>query len=173
MCRNLEEENGSLSQVTPSLPLYLSYNAPKTVESLQRQLQEVTREASVQQLLPHYRLAIVRARSFSANLQEQLRREQVASAALRDQLQETYLELKRAVADKRRMMLRTPSAILQRDYHDHNQLQHQVEKDLAHISEPLPPPPVAAEEEKEKEEVQESLQRELQQLDGEIGSNYI
>ncbi len=45
MCRNLEEENITLTE---------------TVESLKRQLEEAKRESSAAQLIPHYRLAIVR-----------------------------------------------------------------------------------------------------------------
>jgi hypothetical protein len=45
MCRALEEENTSLTE---------------TVNSLKEQLAEAKRESSASQLIPHYRLAIVR-----------------------------------------------------------------------------------------------------------------
>jgi hypothetical protein len=45
MCKNLEEENISLA---------------KTIEELKHQLSESKREASASQLIPHYRLAILR-----------------------------------------------------------------------------------------------------------------
>ena len=45
MCRNLEEENATLTE---------------TVNSLKEQLAESKRESAASQLIPHYRLAIVR-----------------------------------------------------------------------------------------------------------------
>jgi hypothetical protein len=45
MCRSLEEENRALSD---------------TVEALRAQLAETSRDASINRLIPHYRLAIVR-----------------------------------------------------------------------------------------------------------------
>ena len=83
MCRNLEDENATLTE---------------TVNSLKEQLAEAKRESAASQLIPHYRLAIVRfviflshvlfyfftfiyesdrSRTYAANLLEQLRREQV------------------------------------------------------------------------------------------------
>ncbi len=81
MCRSLEEENVSLS---------------KTIEDLKQQLAEAKREASASQLIPHYRLAILRytgyhfhdftlhlsfshhrSKTYASNLLEQIQREQV------------------------------------------------------------------------------------------------
>lgn len=45
MCRSLEEENRALTD---------------TVETLKVQLAEASRDASINRLIPHYRLAIVR-----------------------------------------------------------------------------------------------------------------
>jgi hypothetical protein len=45
MCRSLEEENRALSD---------------TVDTLRTQLAEASRDASINKLIPHYRLAIVR-----------------------------------------------------------------------------------------------------------------
>jgi hypothetical protein len=45
MCRNLEDENVALS---------------KQVEDLKHQLTDAKREGSASQLIPHYRLAILR-----------------------------------------------------------------------------------------------------------------
>jgi hypothetical protein len=45
MCRSLEEENRALSD---------------TVDALRAQLAEASRDASINRLIPHYRLAIVR-----------------------------------------------------------------------------------------------------------------
>jgi phosphoenolpyruvate-protein kinase (PTS system EI component) len=96
MCRNLEEENAVLNE---------------TVNSLKEQLAESKRESAACQLIPHYRLAIVRSRSYAASLLEQIRREQVSSCpprstvinpllqatsqSLREQLEETYHDLKK------------------------------------------------------------------------------
>ena len=63
MCRNLEEENCNLSS---------------SLEQLKRRLALAEEEVAKNNLIPHYRLAIVRARSYSANLLEQLKREQVS-----------------------------------------------------------------------------------------------
>lgn len=62
MCRSLEEENVALVD---------------EVESLKEQLVQAKREAAASQLIPHYRLAIVRSRTYAANLAEQVEREKV------------------------------------------------------------------------------------------------
>lgn len=80
MCRSLEEENSTLQE---------------TVQSLKDQLAEAKRESAASQLIPHYRLAIVRSRTYAANLMEQVKREQDTSKALREQLNETYQDLKK------------------------------------------------------------------------------
>ena len=79
MCRNLEEESSTLHD---------------TINSLKEQLAEANRESAASQLIPHYRLAIVRSRTYAANLVEQIKREQETSKALREQLDETYRDLK-------------------------------------------------------------------------------
>lgn len=63
MCRSLEEENRSLSD---------------SIDHLRLQLVDANKEASINKLIPHYRLAIVRSRTYAANLLEQLNREKVA-----------------------------------------------------------------------------------------------
>lgn len=80
MCKSLEEENISLNE---------------RVRILKGQLAEAKKEAAASQLIPHYRLAIVRSRTYAANLLEQIKREQETSQTLRQQLEETYLDLKK------------------------------------------------------------------------------
>ncbi len=80
MCRNLEEENQSLTA---------------TIDNLKAELAEAKRESNASQLIPHYRLAIVRSRTYAANLVEQIKREQATSQSLREQLDETYQDLKK------------------------------------------------------------------------------
>lgn len=80
MCRNLEEENVSLIN---------------EVESLKEQLVTAKRESAASQLIPHYRLAIIRSRTYAAALQEQIEREKGTAQALREQLDETYRDLKK------------------------------------------------------------------------------
>lgn len=80
MCRSLEEENSNLHE---------------TIQSLKEQLAESKRESAASQLIPHYRLAIVRSRTYAANLLEQVKREKETSQALREQLNETFQDLKR------------------------------------------------------------------------------
>jgi hypothetical protein len=80
MCRSLEEENRSLTE---------------TVETMKVQLAESNRDASLNRLIPHYRLAIVRSRTYAANLLEQVKREQATSQTLREQLDATYVDLKK------------------------------------------------------------------------------
>jgi len=80
MCRSLEEENHTLSN---------------TIDSLKAELVEAKRESNASQLIPHYRLAIVRSRTYAANLLEQVKREQSTSQSLREQLAETYQDLKK------------------------------------------------------------------------------
>ena len=63
VCHCLEEENISLQNSN---------------ESLKRQLDEQKQEQAISQLIPHYRLVILRSRAYSANLLEQLRRERVS-----------------------------------------------------------------------------------------------
>lgn len=91
MCRNLEDENAALAE---------------QVEALKAQLSAAQREASASQLIPHYRLAIVRAKSYAANLAEQIVREQATASALREQLDETYRDLKKVAEDKRQLYKR-------------------------------------------------------------------
>lgn len=62
MCRSLEEENSTLTS---------------SMDQLKRRLAAAEEEIAKNNLIPHYRLAIVRARSYTANLLEQLKREQV------------------------------------------------------------------------------------------------
>lgn len=80
MCRNLEDENVSLIN---------------EVESLKEQLATSKRESAASQLIPHYRLAIIRSRTYAAALQEQIEREKATAQALREQLDETYRDLKK------------------------------------------------------------------------------
>lgn len=82
MCRSLEEENSNLHE---------------TIQSLKEQLAESKRESAASQLIPHYRLAIVRSRTYAANLLEQVKREKETSQALREQLNETFQDLKRVM----------------------------------------------------------------------------
>lgn len=82
MCRSLEEENSNLHE---------------TIQSLKEQLAESKRESAASQLIPHYRLAIVRSRTYAANLLEQVKREKETSQALREQLNETFQDLKRVI----------------------------------------------------------------------------
>ncbi|KAJ1427781.1 hypothetical protein B484DRAFT_397094, partial [Ochromonadaceae sp. CCMP2298] len=103
MCRSLEEENKALSD---------------TVDTLRTQVAQGARDASVSRLIPHYRLAIVRSRTYAANLLEQLRREQAAAQALREQLDVTYVDLKKVVEEKRRLYQRMTRYSLQLEQRD-------------------------------------------------------
>lgn len=62
MCRSLEEENSTLTT---------------SLDQMRRRLAAAEEEIAKNNLIPHYRLAIVRARTYTANLLEQLKREQV------------------------------------------------------------------------------------------------
>lgn len=91
MCRSLEEENVALM---------------KEVKSLKEQVNRSEKDSSVSQLIPHYRTAIVRAKAYAANLEEQLERERKTSQALREQLEESYQDLKKVVEEKRKLYKR-------------------------------------------------------------------
>lgn len=79
MCKNLEEENVKLSDLVTALKL---------------DLEHAQRDSSVSDLIPHYRLAIIRSRNHCGVLQEALTREQATSNTLREQLDRTFFELK-------------------------------------------------------------------------------
>eukprot|EP01032_Pedospumella_encystans_P010717 gene10717-12503_t len=119
MCRSLEEENRALTD---------------TVEALKVQLAEASRDASINRLIPHYRLAIVRSRTYAANLLEQVKREQATSQTLREQLDATYIDLKKVVEEKRRLFTRMSKYGLQQEEKD-SFLAHQREVDERRILE--------------------------------------
>eukprot|EP01032_Pedospumella_encystans_P014223 gene14223-16352_t len=119
MCRSLEEENRALTD---------------TVEALKVQLAEASRDASINRLIPHYRLAIVRSRTYAANLLEQVKREQATSQTLREQLDATYIDLKKVVEEKRRLFTRMSKYSLQQEEKD-SFLAHQREVDERRILE--------------------------------------
>jgi hypothetical protein len=100
VCKKLEEENASLTE---------------TIESLQQQLAETKKEATAIQLIPHYRLAIVRMKTYATNLVEQIKREEETSAQLRQRLQETYEDLQRSVEEKRRLYQKMGKQALKED----------------------------------------------------------
>ena len=62
ICHGLEEENRILTD---------------TMDTMRVQVDEANREVAVNKLIPHYRLAILRSRTYACNLIEQLKREQV------------------------------------------------------------------------------------------------
>lgn len=97
VCRNLEDENISLAA---------------SVESLKSSLNDALRDCQASKLIPHYRLAIVRSRSYAANLLEQNQREQAINQALREQLEATYVDLKKVVAEKRKLYSQLSKASL-------------------------------------------------------------
>eukprot|EP01036_Dinobryon_divergens_P023805 gene23805-32194_t len=77
MCRSLEEENVQLAD---------------TVSDLRMKLQESQRETSVNKLIPHYRLAIIRSKAYAANLQEQIKREKKRDLQKDERKQALYAE---------------------------------------------------------------------------------
>lgn len=78
MCKHLEEENMHLES---SLAVAMA------------ELEELKRESSVSKLIPHYRLAIVRARAHASALSEQLQREQQNNHILREQNERLLQEM--------------------------------------------------------------------------------
>jgi len=88
MCKHLEEENMRLES---------------TLAVAQAELQELQRESASSKLIPHYRLAIVRARAHATNLAEQLQRAQDDNRILRDQLERALKDMSsNAVTDLKR-----------------------------------------------------------------------
>eukprot|EP01038_Epipyxis_sp_PR26KG_P004237 gene4237-6014_t len=100
MCRSLEDENINLSNI---------------IEALKGELSEAHKDSVAVKLIPHYRLAIVRSRSYAANLLEQIKREQVLSLNLKEQLEATYADLKKVVEEKRRLYMKLSKESLQQE----------------------------------------------------------
>lgn len=115
MCKSLEEENNILAE---------------TVQSLKAELNETKREAAASQLIPHYRLAILRSRTYATNLMEQVQREQATSQALREQLDETYQDLKKVVEDKRKLYKKLSKSTLISEEQEY--MKHFTEKQQQH-----------------------------------------
>eukprot|EP01031_Cornospumella_fuschlensis_P042565 gene42565-52010_t len=115
MCRSLEEENVSLIN---------------ELESLKEQLASARRESAASQLIPHYRLAIIRSRTYAAALQEQIEREKATAQALREQLDETYKDLKKVVEDKRRLYSKLAEPSLQAQQERYEQA---VDRDVREV----------------------------------------
>ena len=78
MCKHLEEENMRLES---------------TLAMAQAELQELQRESASSKLIPHYRLAIVRARAHATNLADQLQGAQEDNRVLRDQLERALKDM--------------------------------------------------------------------------------
>jgi hypothetical protein len=78
MCKHLEEENMRLESA---------------LAVAQSELEELQRESSASKLIPHYRLAIVRARAHATTLADQLQREQNDNRMLREQLEAALKEI--------------------------------------------------------------------------------
>jgi hypothetical protein len=78
MCKHLEEENMRLESA---------------LAVAQSELEELQRESSASKLIPHYRLAIVRARAHATTLADQLQHEQNDNRMLREQLEAALKEI--------------------------------------------------------------------------------
>lgn len=63
MCKNLEDENEHLTL---------------EIQKLKNTIQTIEQESMQAKLIPHYRLAILRARTHAANLMEQINKEKVS-----------------------------------------------------------------------------------------------
>eukprot|EP01034_Spumella_vulgaris_P036888 gene36888-45503_t len=103
MCRSLEEENHTLLT---------------SMDTMKSQLAAAQSETDQNKLIPHYRLAIIRSRSYTANLLEQLKREQFTTETLRGQLEVTYQDLKKTVEEKKRLLKKLTKFSLQADERD-------------------------------------------------------
>jgi len=97
MCRTLEEENAHLAE---------------SIQSLKQELADA-KEAASSQLISQYRLAIIRARTYAANLAEQVQRKQQASEDLRKRLQEALDDLKQVAEEKRQLYRKVGKHVLQ------------------------------------------------------------
>ena len=88
MCRHLEEENLRLESA---------------LAVAHAELEELQRESAASKLIPHYRLAIVRARAHATNLADQLQRTQEDNRILRDQLEKALKDMSNnSVSDLKR-----------------------------------------------------------------------
>jgi hypothetical protein len=87
----LEEENVTLSE---------------KISDMKNQLAEAKRDAAASKLIPHCRLVVIRAKTHGDNLAQQIQRERQVSQSLREQLSETYNDLKKVVEEKRQLYKR-------------------------------------------------------------------
>ena len=88
MCKHLEEENLRLESA---------------LAVAHAELEELQRESAASKLIPHYRLAIVRARAHATNLADQLQRTQEDNRILRDQLEKALKDMSNnSVSDLKR-----------------------------------------------------------------------
>jgi len=78
MCKHLEDEN---TRIESALIV------------AQAELENLRRESAASKLIPHYRLAIVRARAHSTNLADQLKQTQDDNRILRDQLEKALKDM--------------------------------------------------------------------------------